>query len=184
MGHANTKSESEPRLGLGKSDWSKDTAKVREDILLLVSAEQPIAVDYLQRRLASVHGLSNNKTLRGLLADQVDALVATGRLHQSADWLWITAEAEKRFDGFRYLPVGTERLREANHIYPQEIANAAESIIVESLSIGESALLQELRLVFGFGSMGSNIKVALEKGLENLSDSLHVRVENERWSKI
>jgi hypothetical protein len=55
--------------------------------------------------------------------------------------------------------------RDAEDLPPEEIANAIKEILIHQISLPFDELIREVSRVFGFARSGSNVELAMKKGI-------------------
>lgn len=153
------------------SELTTRKREVRDQVLEIVNAEAPVCVDLVARRVADAWSLRRSKALLRQIRGALGGLVRSNCVQQDGEWVWLTDKPKKDFNGFRYTPVSADREREAVEIYPQEIANAALTLLKANHSLTETALYDELKKVFGFKSLGTRVRKALHQAVQPLLDS-------------
>jgi very-short-patch-repair endonuclease len=145
-----------------------ESSTVRNQVAAVVSTEGPIHLRLLGRRIAD-HWEISRLTARPMrrIAEQVEALVASGAAVQRGEFVWPAAVDPRAYRDFR-TGAEAEPPRELPHIPPEEIANAAEALLRAAGSLDRDALAREVASVFGVQRMGANVKEALEGGVDLL----------------
>ena len=70
--------------------------------------------------------------------------------------------------------------READHLPPEEIANAIKDILSSQLSLSKSDLVKETAKLFGYARIGINVENAVLLGLHVATQNGYAIEDNER----
>ena len=139
--------------------------RLRACIMYVISVEQPLHVELLQRRLAGFFGNEKvTSNARRAIDEALQPLLGTS--------------VERTGDGFLYLiprppicarmPAPGEAPRRIEHIAPDEISAAMRGIIAGTFGITPEALMSETVRALGYDRAGPRITAALEKAYARL----------------
>ena len=139
--------------------------RLRACIMYVISVEQPLHVELLQRRLAGFFG---NEKVTANARRAIDEALAP----------LLGTSVERTGDGFLYLiprppicarmPAPGEAPRRIEHIAPDEISAAMRGIIAGTFGITPEALMSETVRALGYDRAGPRITAALEKAYAGL----------------
>ncbi|KAA3611448.1 MAG: DUF4011 domain-containing protein [Planctomycetota bacterium] len=158
-------------------------SRLQRDFLRLLAKEGPLHQDIAYRRLAAVwtFGRLTGKARRRI-QKMVDALPEEDQPIYKEDFLWPARANPEDYRFFRTPPEEDPNPRTAGEIPPEEVANAAEYVLQQNLSLPAADLAKETARVFGFASMGRRVQEAMEDGLRLLVHHGRARQEGEQIS--
>jgi very-short-patch-repair endonuclease len=143
----------------------KSALRLREQIQAVLNQEAPLHEDLLARRILDAWGLSKlTPRVRQRIEEQTGELAKRGMVLIQGEFLWSSTRGPSQYTGFR----GAHAEREAAQLPPEEVANAAESVLSQSLSLGREDLLRETGRLFGIQRLTRTVLPVLEAGLELL----------------
>ena len=139
--------------------------RLRAAIATVLAAEAPIHPDLLVRRVTSFW---EQPRLTPKVTDRVLALVpADARLVRTAsrEFYWRADQDPARYTAFR-VPRGTDdEVREAEHICPQEAANACSALLQEHSSLTPDDLIKAAARTFGLSRVGPRVRQCFEEAV-------------------
>lgn len=155
------------------SGSSDNFTRISENILHIVSVEQPIHLEMLYKRMGP--SFTTGKATEGVknTIDQVIAQKLKGRVVVDKDHF------------VRLLPLTTitvripkeyETPRPIEYIHTEEVATAMMKIVDSSFGITEEDLASECARVFGFERKGPKIKVKTDAAIKWLVDNRKIRI--------
>lgn len=151
--------------------------RIREQVLEVVRVEGPVHLDLVCRRLMAAWGLNRlTDRLRRRIEGEVRGLVGVHDLTRRADVLWPAAMTE--FVAYRPNPDGTT-IREAEHLPPEEVANAAAWLLAAGLSMPYEDSCRETAKLLGF-KLTRNVAEAIEAGVDHLVATGRCRREGDQ----
>ncbi|RKH99628.1 DUF3320 domain-containing protein [Corallococcus sp. AB038B] len=152
-------------------------ASLREHLQSVIDQEAPLHEDLLARRVLDAWGLTKlTPRVRKRLEEQLQALAKRGTVTIQEEFLWSTSRGPARYSGFR----GAHPEREAAHLPPEEVANAAAAVLTQALSLEREDLLRETARCFGIQRLTKAVIPVLEAGLTLLLQRGHCLAEGER----
>lgn len=157
---------------------------IRDQVAAIVSTEGPVHLKLLGRRIADHWGITKltlNPTRR--ITEQLESIAASGGAFQRGEFIWPAGFDPATYRDFRTGENG-DAPRDLPHIPPEEIANAAESLLRDAGSLDRDALAREVARVFGVQRMGSNVREALDGGMDLLVRSGRAVVRENRVALV
>ena len=149
---------------------------VADRLLDVVAFEGPIHIDEATRRVAaSWSGLRATKRSVEKVRVAAMRIAKPSRPVTRGDFLWPPDIDPTTWRAFRLHPDNDTR-RAAEHLPPQEVANAAEWLVSQSGSIARDELVMEISRLFGYRSTGKKVRAAMETGIEYLVTQGRVEV--------
>jgi hypothetical protein len=157
----------------------QSTQRLREQIQAVVEQEGPLHTELLARRIIDAWALTKlTPRVRTRIEEQLAELSRRGTVLVKEEFLWWPARGPAQFTGYR----GEHEAREPSQIPPEEVANAAASVLAQSLSLGREDLCRETGRVFGIQRLTRAVLPVLEAGIEHLMHTGRCTVEGERVS--
>lgn len=133
----------------------------------LVRNEYPLHYELLCQKVAPIFG--NEKATIKIQREVNATLNNLGKtIYRKGDFLYPSKEAE--------IIVKTPNIRNIKHIAVEEIAEAMIKIIAYSYGLNRDGLFTITRTVYGFGSSGKNISIALHEAYDLLIESNRIEV--------
>ena len=158
-----------PLLGYSEQwDDPRMSVQIGRRLAEVVSAEGPVHVTEATRRVAA--SWEETRATRGRIATVLDAMrhvTATHRPVRHGEFLWPVEIDTATWRSFRTHPDRDER-RAAEHLPPEEVANAAEWLVGQAGAIAADELVIELSRLFGYQSTGRKVRAAMEGGIGHL----------------
>jgi hypothetical protein len=153
-------------------------AKLRQTLRAIVTTEGPMSLSLAARRLA-VHW--NFSRFTSSVQQRVEQLVRRAKVrivqHGGDLFLWPDDLEPAAYRTFR-LPGGSaESRREATDIPPEEIANAAQHVLSQHISLPLDALVRETARLFGYQRTGQRVEPAMRRGITLLLTRQRAREE-------
>jgi very-short-patch-repair endonuclease len=148
---------------------SIDAARFRTAIFTVIEEEGPISHTLLCSRVAAAVGMERNTAK---LQDRVAelALVGTTRTRSGdAMFFWARCSKPEGYVSFRTHEQGAVDRRSLSDISPQEQANAMVHLIRTYFEVPTEDLLRQTSILFGYSSLTSAARDALQPGLRLLS---------------
>ncbi|ATB34938.1 DNA helicase related protein [Cystobacter fuscus] len=153
------------------------SARLREQIHLVLEQEGPVHEELLARRLLESWGLQKlTPRVRQRIEEQVAELTKRGAVIERGDFLWSGANGPERYTDFR----GAHPEREAAQLPTEEVANAAAWVLSQALSLGQEDLLRATGKLFGVQRLTRTVLPVLQGGLALLASQGRCVVEDER----
>lgn len=149
---------------------------LREQIQAVLQQEAPLHEELLARRIQEAWRLGKlTVRVRKRIEEQVAELSKRGLATVQGEFLWSSTCVPLQYTGYRSLGE-----REPTQLPPEEIANAAASVLSRALSLTREDLLRETGRLFGLPRLTRNVLPVLEGGLELLAQRGRCSVEGER----
>jgi hypothetical protein len=148
----------------------------------VLEQEAPMHEDLLGRRILEAWGLTKlTPRVRARLTEQLEQLTRRGGVLARGEFLWWAARAPEQYTEFR----GAHEEREASQLPPEEVANAAASVLAQALSLGKEDLCRETGRLFGVLRLTRTVLPVLEAGLQHLERTGRCAFEGERvvWKR-
>ncbi len=134
----------------------------------VVTAEGPIHVDLVARRLAQAWGLQRvGSRVDAAATEAIRRASRGGKVKQNGHFLW-PADPQFRLRVRVPSPGDPETQRKVEHIAPEEIGLAMRHIVKAGIGISRDALVIETARVFGFERTGYQIRDQLEGVVQKL----------------
>jgi very-short-patch-repair endonuclease len=154
--------------------------EVRDLVRAVVAIEGPLLFDRLCTEVASAWGMQKaGSRIRNAVQNAVKRSGLIVRRAGKREFVWSAEMAEMPYEGFRVPGVGDSRVRTAEEICPEEIANAAAQILTLHISMGHDDLVRETAKVFGIARLGNKVRSSFEEGLELLKKNSRCRIEGD-----
>lgn len=141
--------------------------KITDFVTELVKNEYPLHYELLCQKVAPIFG---NEKATSKIRREVDATLNNlGKIiYRKRDFFYPSKGAE--------IIVRTPNIRNIKHIAIEEIAEAMIKILAHSYGINQEGLFTITRTVYGFGSSGKNIKIALSEAFDLLINSGRIEI--------
>jgi hypothetical protein len=146
----------------------QSSPRLRNVLQVLVRAEAPLHSALAFRRVIGCWGWSKlGARAQKHLEAIVQELAVQRQLYVEDGFLWPSREQAVAYRGFRI--GGPEGLaRDAEHVAPQEFANALAAVLSQTLSAPEDELLRHTARAVGIERLGARVVTALERGVNCL----------------
>ncbi len=159
-----------PKSNLGAEalyDENQEDA-VRQVITSILVQESPVSLNLVCRRLMTTLGIDR---LTSRVRNRVTTLIAElpeGEKPKIFDGVYFLGDDEpSNYRKFRTAALG-EIPRQADDIHPIEIANACKRVMEEQIALPLTDLPKETARMLGFPRLGSKVKAAMDKGIEEI----------------
>ncbi|MBN2497719.1 MAG: DUF3320 domain-containing protein [Deltaproteobacteria bacterium] len=157
---------------------SQSAGELSRLLAAIVKVEGPIQVDEAIRRAAEGFGIDRVYTkVRSFGRKAVARGLQAGLFAQRGDFLWpkdMTVPPVRRRDD--------ELLREASLICPQELGQAAVTLLQLQFGMSRADLIQQTAQALGFGAAGRAIGAAIELAIETEIERGRIEQEGELLS--
>lgn len=142
----------------------------------IMESEAPISKSLLCKKILSEWGISRLGTrVEAQIETALDTLNIYRTEYEGLVFCWNDKEQCASYSIYR--PVSD---REATDIPPEEIANAIQQLLTDSISLPVADLIKACAQQFGFARMGSNIDAAMQRGIREAVKRNYAKIENER----
>jgi len=139
--------------------------KIKDQINAVVETEAPIMRNLLARRVLSAWGISK---LGNRINAQIEQLLSQLNLKSTVTdgivVFWSEKVKPNEYLGYRVSTVNGQK-RDAEDIPPEEIANAVKEVLSHQISLPNEDLVRETSRLFGFARAGTNVEIAMRKGI-------------------
>lgn len=146
--------------------------EIVQRIRRVIEEEAPIAPEYIARRVAACWGVNR---LTRKVVDRVFDLVPMEQVKVSdsngRQFVWWHRQDPDAYENYRVPHPDDKDPRGAEHICPQEVANAMSVSLRRHLSLGDEDLVRAAAATFGFSRVGPVVRLAMEAGLDHLVDT-------------
>lgn len=144
-------------------------ADIRSLIEAVVSREGPISLDLAARRVAE-HWGAGRITTRTLKRIEGMAAKANVKVVHEAEgpFLWLPCQDPQLYVLFRVAGENEVTRRNAEHLPPQEVANAALHLLEQHISLPVVDLVRETARLFGYQRTGPTVDKSIRGGIERL----------------
>ncbi len=154
--------------------------KVRDLVMAIAVAEAPLLFDTLCSEVASAWGLQRaGSRIREVVRNAVKQNGLSVRRAGKREFIWTKELINVPYKGIRVPDEDDLKVRTAEEICPEEIANAASEVLALNISMGQDDLARETAKVFGITRLGNRVRSSLEDGIELLKKNGGCRVEGE-----
>ena len=141
-------------------------AKLRQTLRAIVTTEGPMSLSLAARRLA-VHW--NFSRFTSSVQQRVERMARRAKVrivkHGSDLFLWPDDLEPAAYRAFRLPGDSAEARREAADIPPEEIANAAQHLLGQHISLPLDDLVRETARLFGYQRTGQRVEPAIRRGI-------------------
>lgn len=151
-------------------------AQIREVLATIIAVESPIHVDELCRRAGGAFGVAR---LSQRMKTRFVEIAPRAGISIRGDIAW--AQGTSSFDAIRG-PGADGYVRAPDYIAPQELANAAEWILSENISMPRADLVREMARVFGLQRAKATVAARMTTGIQALEQRGGCVIENETVS--
>jgi len=144
-----------------------------DEIIQVVSAEQPIHPELLLERLKELHDVGRaGRNVQDNFRVALRHAVATETVE--IDTAGFASRPGIRVDRFRFPPPGGE-VRPIRHTHPEEIALAAISVVESQFGLPEEPLVREVAVALGYARTSADIADRIRAVVESLVDDGRLR---------
>ena len=142
---------------------------IRGLIEAVVSKEGPVSLDLVAHRVAE-HWAVGRVTSRAVRRIEVLAGRANVRVARENDgvFIWELFHDPKSFTLFRIPGKNEHSKRDAEHLPPQEVANAALYVLEQHISLPVADLVRETARLLGYQRTGTTVDKAMKSGISFL----------------
>ncbi|WP_319524596.1 DUF3320 domain-containing protein [uncultured Desulfosarcina sp.] len=159
--------------------------KVRDLVRSIIDTEAPLLFDVLCAEVASFWGLKRTGSrIRSVVKDAVKQNGLLVRRSGKHAFIWTKKLAEEPYNRYRIPGKNDSKVRTAEEICPEEIANAAIEILAMHISMSLDDLTKETANLFGIMRLGVNVRSYFEEGIELIKKSGKCRLEGENIVKL
>ncbi len=155
-------------------------SKIKEQINKVLETEAPISKDLLSKRILNAWNISRNGTR---LYSHFENLFSEIKIRQTQYgdniFFWREEQHPSVYSIYRSAKNDFEK-READDLPPEEIANAVKNVLKEQISLSQEDLIRETAKLFGFSKVGSNVNVAMRRGISKAIERGYAKTDNER----
>ncbi len=140
--------------------------KIKSQITKVVETEAPITRNLLVRRVLAAWGISKLGTRINAQFEQYLLelnFIQTGEKENPV--FWNNEVSAEIYSAYRVSTVNGQK-RDAEDIPVEEIANGIREILRHQLSLPKEELIREGAKLFGFARSGSNVEMAMKRGIE------------------
>lgn len=146
---------------------SRSTRDITGMIAAVLAVEAPVSAELLAARVGEAWNLPR---ITGKVVERVArmAVTAGARMEDAGArrFLWRSDQDVHTYPGFRVPAPDDGFVREAEHIPPQEVANAVHELLKEHLSLSREDLVKAVATLFGFSRVGNRVRQAMEEGID------------------
>jgi len=162
-----------------------ELAHISQRLVEVVRALGPIHKDEAARLVIECWSL---RTLGRRIREKVDAArratPVQDRPVPRGSFLWPAGVDADTWDSIRVPGDNPRTRRDAHHIPPEEVANAATWVVERALSISVEDLHREMAAVFGIRRLGKKVREAMQAGIEVLAARGRCSVEDGRVRRL
>ena len=139
--------------------------KIKDQINLILETEAPIMRNLLTRRVLAAWGITKMGTR---IYTHFDLLINECNITKTGNdpdaVYWNSAGDAENYNGFR-VSTSSGVKRDAEDLPAEEIANGVKHILGNQISLPMADLIRETAKVFGFARSGTNVEIAIKKGI-------------------
>lgn len=165
------------------SEWMYEhgqRANIRERLVRITAAEEPITLTLAARTVLSSYGMakltSKAKAYITSIAQAAPELVLVD------DVLWLTDSNREDWSGVR-VPEGSSAVkRNVDDIPLCELENGAQLVLKQNLSMPKADLARETAKVFGIARLGTNVASRLDEAIGRLISSGRAQLQDDSVS--
>lgn len=134
----------------------------------VLAAEAPLHTELLARRVATSFELPRmTARVRARVLTAVRALPADARPTEQGEFLWPAGLDAATWRAFRLPDEADETsYRDAEHLPPEEIANATLHVVRTQIGLARTDLVREVAALLGFARLGAKVQAAMTVGIE------------------
>jgi hypothetical protein len=141
-------------------------AKLRQTLRTIVTTEGPMSLSLAARRLAAHWDFAR---FTASVQQRVEQLARRAKVrivkHGGDLFLWPDSLEPATYRAFRIPGGSAETRREATDIPPEEIANAAQYLLSQHISLPLNDLVRETARLFGYQRTGQRMEAAIRRGI-------------------
>lgn len=142
------------------------TRMIAAQITQVANAEGPISYALLCRRIVHAWGMSK---VGKRIETRIHAVCAGVKLRKTRygtlTYYWPETIDPAEYSAFRIPGDDKQTKRDAEDLPPEEVANAAQEVLREQISLPEVDLIREVARLFGFQRTGSTVEQHLRHGI-------------------
>ncbi len=153
-------------------------AELRTLVAEVVSAEAPLSLSLLVKRVAPFYGIARTSPR---ITARLQAVV-DGSAKQRGQMLWRLDQDPSTYPGFRV--AGADARRDPSEIAVEEIANAAAFALRTNVAMPYDDLVKQTARTLGFGRTGERVAERMGEGIQLLVASGRARREGERIATV
>lgn len=140
--------------------------KIKEQIHAVIEAEAPIMRNLLARRVLAAWGISKLGTRINAQFEQLLGEANVLKTGIDGDIVfWSKNTSPDQYSAYRVSAANGQK-RDAEDIPSEEIANAVKEILSHQISLPHDELVRETSKLFGFARSGTNVEIAMKKGIK------------------
>jgi very-short-patch-repair endonuclease len=142
---------------------------IRALIEMVVRTEGPVSIDLVARRVSEHWGVGRvtSRTLKRI--EELAGKTAVTMMREvGGTYLWAASQDPKTYSLFRVIGENENSKRAAEHLPPQEVANAVFYVLEQHVSIPVADLVRETARLFGYQRTGPAVDKAMRGGIKLL----------------
>jgi very-short-patch-repair endonuclease len=160
-----TKPYTEYKLQRQHVDFYENLVAVKRVLLEIVEAEAPLHVDVAIRQIGSAWGMARaGSTVQKICLRALESCVKDKTVDVRGDFIYTTME--RPLIVRRNVPGGS--IRRAPEIAPEEVAEAVKIALKDQIKLSLDDLIIASARVLGFERTGSDVKAAVQAGVDLL----------------
>ena len=156
----------------------RETIKSQINEVLMIEA--PVSKNLLSKRVLLGWGIGR---IGSRIAVHFELIFKELSLQQTNDngniIFWRTNQQPKNYDIYR-LPPNEALKRDADDLPSDEVANGINEILKNQISLTRSDLVKEGARLFGYARIGTNVEIAMQKGIQIALAKGFAKIDNER----
>jgi len=153
---------------------------VRKIVMAIAAIEAPLLFETLCAEVSSAWGLQRvGNRIREVVRNAVKLNGLAMRRSGDREFIWTKELTGKPYNGFRIPEEMDARVRTAEEICPEEIANAAAQVLILHISMRQDDLVRETARTFGISRLGNKTRSFFDAGIELLKKNGGCRVDGD-----
>ena len=150
-----------------------DYHTIAEDILCILSFEQPVSMNLLYRRMAYAFGVDKvTVKYRNAVSVAISRELKTKTILDNAQFLWALP---KRMPEPK-VPLDAESVRKIDDISIEEISELMKIILTKAYGLEPNDLIAECSAVFGYERRGARINTIMNNAIDKLKNDKVIEI--------
>ena len=161
----------------------KNALEIQQLIDNVVNTEAPILFEVLCMRVAKFCGMKKvGARVRSAVESAMNRNGLSVRKTGKRTFVFTPDLAEKNYEGFRVPAEDDPHPRKLGEIWPEEIANAARTVLTMHIAMDMEDLAKETAILFGVKRLGPKMRTSVEKAISILIERGDCLVEGTKAS--
>lgn len=143
---------------------------IREAIFAAIAHEGPISEALLIRRIAAIWNFGRaGSRIQARVRNFISVDNVNKTKHNGQVWYWAATLLPEAYEDFRIPATGASDSRDIADIAPEEIGNAALSILKQHISIDQDELARQTSKIFGYSRLAAKSKTHTDYSIQLLA---------------